>query len=66
MLYYIVDQEYNAKGDALWFYVDQDFQATCKIFWVNQDYQADVKVCKIDQEYRAKWNSNNKFQSRIG
>jgi len=60
-----VNQEYQAQGDANWFYVDQEYRASSKIFWVNQEYQADVKVFFVTQQYQAKWRKANKYQNRL-
>jgi hypothetical protein len=45
--------------------VDQEYQATTKLFWVNQEYQADLKVFLVNQEHQAKWAKGHKLQSRL-
>jgi hypothetical protein len=66
LIYCEVKEDYRAKGDALWYYVKHEYEATCKIFWVQHDYEADVKVFKTNRESEAKWKKSNQFQNRIG
>ncbi len=60
-----VNQEYKAKGDCFWFYVNQEYKADVKIYWVNQEHKADIKVCKVSQEHKAKWQKPNQWQNRL-
>ena len=66
LVFFEVTKEYKAKGDALWFFVDREYQADFTVFWTDKEYKADLNVFKTDKDYKAKWNKNHKLQSRIG
>ena len=65
LLYHEVKWEYQAKGDALWFFVNQDYRATFKIYWVDPEHQADLKVYRVCYPYQAKWRTSHPLRNRL-
>ena len=56
----------DAKGDALWYFVEKEREATVKVFWVEKERDADIKVFKVDKDRNAKWNKSNSWTARLG
>lgn len=65
LLYCDVSQEYQAKGDALWFFTDRDSRASVKVFWTDQKHKADLNVFKVKEAYKAKWRKSHKWTNRL-
>ena len=66
MHFFKVDKERDAKGDALWYFVEKEREATIKVFWVEKERDADIKVFKVDKDRNAKWNKSNSWTARLG
>ena len=47
----------QASGEALWFFVHYDNQASFKIFRVKRESQADLKIFKVAQAADAGWRN---------
>ncbi|NDJ26796.1 hypothetical protein DMB95_01855 [Campylobacter sp. MIT 12-8780] len=65
ILVYVVDKDYKAKNDALWFYTDNENSASSTITWVKNESSAQLKVMFVDKDYKAKWKSSNQFRGRL-
>ncbi|MDR1016691.1 MAG: DUF6150 family protein [Coriobacteriales bacterium] len=65
LLYYIVDNDWQAEGDEKWFYVANEWEATVKIFWTPNEWEADLKVYREENEWQAKWQNSNAWQNRL-
>lgn len=63
--YYVVDKVNKAKGDALWFYVDDENDATSTLFWVDDENEANLKVFRVDNDYDAQWKKSNNLRDRL-
>lgn len=65
LVVFVVD-ELRAQGeDALWCYVDNEWEATCKICWVSHEWEADLKVAFTDHEWEAGWKGAYNMQGRL-
>lgn len=65
MLVCVVDKDFKAKSDVLWFFSNRDNKATSTIAWVDREQKADIKVMFVNKDYQAKWKKPNKFQGRL-
>ncbi len=64
LLVYVVDHDYQAKGDEKWFLVDRESRATKKLFW-DKPHRADLKIYFVKHSYQAKWKKSNKWKGRL-
>lgn len=65
LLVYVVNQDYKAKSDGLWYVVDQDKNGYTKIAYTNNENRADFKIYFVNSEYKAKWQKSNSAQGRL-
>ena len=47
----------QATGDALWFFVNYENQASFKIFKVKRESQADLRIFKVAHAEQAGWRT---------
>ena len=47
----------QATGDALWFFVNCENQASFKIFKVKRESQADLRIFKVTHAEQAGWRT---------
>lgn len=65
LLFYEVDQDYNATRDELWYFVKNEYDPSIKIFWVDYEYQADLKVFEVEYDHQAGWNRSHPLESKL-
>lgn len=66
LLFYKVSDRYDADNkDELWYFTDDKYDSTAKIYWVDSRYDANVLVYQVDSRYDAKWNKGNQFVGRF-
>ena len=54
MIYFVAKNQYQAKGDAIWFFTDNKHRADKKIFWEKSKYRADLKAHQTNNKYQTK------------
>lgn len=64
-LVFVVDKDFKAKGDALWYMEAKDSKATSTIAWVANESKADLKVCFVNAEIKAKWRKPHNLQNML-
>jgi hypothetical protein len=62
---HVVDREFQADKDTLWYFVDSRHYASTKLYWVDQEYLADLKVWFVDSAHQASWQKGHKLQRRL-
>lgn len=61
----VVDQ-YDEQGkDELWYFVDNQWDATTKLHWVDSEWDAELKVAFTDSVWDAGWKTNHNLQGRL-
>jgi hypothetical protein len=67
LCWYEATYEPQARGDATWYFVDYDTQASFKIFKVKFESQADIKAFQVQTPEKAGWrDAGNRFNGKMG
>ncbi|MES2610875.1 MAG: DUF6150 family protein [Pseudomonadota bacterium] len=67
LCWYEATYEPQARGDASWYFVDYDTQASFKIFKVKYESQADIKAFQVKTPEQAGWrDAGNRFKGKMG
>ena len=66
LLFYETSSESSAKGDFLWYFVNNESHASIKIFWIDSESRADLRVFKVNSQTKAKWQKSSKLVGKLG
>ncbi len=66
LVVYVSSHAYEARGkDAIWHYVQYQYQAGVKIFVTQKSWQANLKVYVTPYRYEAGWRRSHSWTGRL-